>query len=51
LRKEPGVEAGGPLVVLFATDLQATEARVRRLGGRVVGIWQRSMAQAGPGAG
>jgi hypothetical protein len=51
LLKEPGVETRGPLVVLFATDLEATEAGVRKLGGRVVGIWQRSMAPAGPGAG
>jgi predicted enzyme related to lactoylglutathione lyase len=35
-RKEPQVEAGGPLVVLFATDLEAAEARVRERGGRIV---------------
>ncbi len=35
-RKEPKVEPGGPLVVLFATDLEAAEARVRKLGGRIV---------------
>jgi predicted enzyme related to lactoylglutathione lyase len=34
-RKEPQVEAGGPLVVLFATDLKATSARVLKAGGRI----------------
>ncbi len=36
LRKEPQVEPGGPLVVLFATDLEGTEALVRQHGGRIV---------------
>jgi len=35
-RKEPKIERGGPLVVLFAADLEATEARIRKLGGRIV---------------
>jgi predicted enzyme related to lactoylglutathione lyase len=34
-RKEPKVEPGGPLVVLFATDLEATAARVSDQGGRI----------------
>ncbi len=36
LRKEPKVEPGGPLVVLFATDLEGAEALVREHGGRIV---------------
>lgn len=35
-RREPQVEPGGPLVVLFAADLEAAEARVRQHGGRIV---------------
>ena len=34
-RKEPKVEAGGPLIVLFATDLEDTAARVLKAGGRI----------------
>jgi predicted enzyme related to lactoylglutathione lyase len=36
LRKEPQVASGGPLVVLYATDLAAAETRVRQHGGRIV---------------
>ena len=32
----PEVTAGGPLVVIFATDLQGIEGRIREGGGRIV---------------
>ncbi|UCF40921.1 MAG: VOC family protein [Gemmatimonadota bacterium] len=32
----PRVEAGGPLVVLYATDLGHVEARIRESGGQIV---------------
>lgn len=35
-RAAPNVTPGGPLVVLYATDLEAIEARVRESGGRIV---------------
>jgi predicted enzyme related to lactoylglutathione lyase len=35
-RKEAQVIRGGPLVVLYATDLRAAEAKVKTAGGRVV---------------
>jgi D-aminopeptidase len=35
-RKEPEVAAGGPLVVLYAVDLEAVEAAVRSHGGTIV---------------
>jgi uncharacterized protein len=34
--KEGKVAKGGPLVVLFAVDLVATEARVKKAGGKIV---------------
>jgi len=30
------VRAGGPLVVIYATDLEATEKRVKQAGGKIV---------------
>jgi predicted enzyme related to lactoylglutathione lyase len=35
-RKEADVRTGGPLVVLFAVDLAAAEARITQAGGRIV---------------
>lgn len=35
-RSAPTVPAGNPLVVLYATDLEAVEARIQEEGGRVV---------------
>jgi D-aminopeptidase len=35
-RQEDRVEAGGPLVVIYAVDLEATEAAVRAAGGEIV---------------
>lgn len=35
-RLEESVPTGGPLVVLYAADLEALEARVREKGGRIV---------------
>jgi len=35
-RKEADVARGGPLVVLYAVDLEAVEAAVRSLGGTIV---------------
>lgn len=35
-RKEDAVRVGGPLVVLYSTDLDATLAKVREAGGRIV---------------
>ena len=32
----PEVQAGGPLVVLYSTNLEEIEARVRECGGRIV---------------
>jgi len=34
--KEGSVAKGGPLIVIYARDLQAMEARVRRAGGSIV---------------
>jgi predicted enzyme related to lactoylglutathione lyase len=34
-RKEPTVRAGGPLVVLYSRDLEASLAKVREAGGRI----------------
>ena len=36
LTREGKVARGGPLIVIFAVDLAATEARVRRAGGTIV---------------
>ncbi len=35
-RRVDSVGAGGPLVVIFATDLESMAAKVRRAGGRIV---------------
>ena len=35
LRLEPRVATGGPLVVLYSTDLEATITKVRQAGGRI----------------
>ena len=35
-RKEVKVEAGGPLVVIYATDLEGMERRVKQAGGKIV---------------
>jgi len=35
-RQEAQIVGGGPLVVLYATDLAAVEAQVKRAGGRIV---------------
>ena len=35
LRLEPVVAPGGPLVILYSEDLEATIARVREAGGRI----------------
>jgi len=35
-RHEGRIAPGGPLVVLYATDLAAVEAQVKRAGGRIV---------------
>jgi predicted enzyme related to lactoylglutathione lyase len=34
--KEPEVKRGGPLVIMYATDLEAVEAAVKAAGGAVV---------------
>jgi uncharacterized protein len=34
--KSPSVATGGPLVVIFAVDLEGAERRVRAAGGRIV---------------
>ena len=34
--KQPAVEPGGPLVVLYASDLESTEAKVRSAGAKIV---------------
>ena len=36
LRLEPEVSTGGPLVVLYSTDLDMTLTRVREAGGRIL---------------
>jgi len=36
LRKVARVERGGPLVVLYATDLEGVEEKIRAHGGRIV---------------
>ncbi|MGQ0383688.1 MAG: VOC family protein [Gammaproteobacteria bacterium] len=35
-RRADSVPAGGPLVVLFSTDLEATQAAVKAAGGKIV---------------
>jgi uncharacterized protein len=35
-RKDASIQAGGPLVVLYSRDLEATLARIKELGGRIV---------------
>ena len=35
-RLEPTVATGGPLIVLYSSDLEATLAKVREVGGRIV---------------
>jgi predicted enzyme related to lactoylglutathione lyase len=36
LRKDPGAARGTPLVVLYSRDLEATLAKVREAGGKIV---------------
>lgn len=36
LRRDPGVHRGTPLVILYADDLDATLAKVRAAGGKIV---------------
>jgi len=36
LRQDPGVRPGGPLVILYSRDLDATVAQVRQAGGRIL---------------
>ncbi|WP_405240736.1 VOC family protein [Lentisalinibacter orientalis] len=36
LRRTPGIEKGGPLVILYSADLEATLKGVREAGGKIV---------------